>query len=110
MADFLYCLNSSTIRPVPILKKIELAGKAGYPAIELLGIVDDINTIENALEDIAKAGPPVGTVVLDPLLLFRGGDAPEGTTKLRGTQIATMHFNDAPATPPREKQHHKDRV
>src|SRR5258708_20497609 len=35
MADFLYCLNSSTIRPVPILKKIEIAGKAGYTAIEL---------------------------------------------------------------------------
>src|SRR5579862_5646518 len=35
MPDFLYCLNSSTIRPVPILKKIEIAGKAGYSAIEL---------------------------------------------------------------------------
>ena len=35
MSDFLYCLNASTIRPVPILKKIEIAGKAGYAAIEL---------------------------------------------------------------------------
>ena len=35
MTDFFYCLNSSTIRPVPILKKIEIAGKAGYAAIEL---------------------------------------------------------------------------
>lgn len=35
MPDFLYCLNSSTIRPTPILKKIEVAGRAGYSAIEL---------------------------------------------------------------------------
>ena len=42
MPDFLYCLNSSTIRPVPILKKIEIAGKAGYAAIELWH--DDIDS------------------------------------------------------------------
>ena len=35
MADFLYCLNSSTIRPTPLLDKIRTAGQAGYSAIEL---------------------------------------------------------------------------
>ena len=35
MSDFVYCLNSSTIRPVPILDKIRIAGEAGYAAIEL---------------------------------------------------------------------------
>jgi 2-keto-myo-inositol isomerase len=34
MSEFLYCLNTSTIRPTPLLEKIELAGKAGYQAIE----------------------------------------------------------------------------
>ena len=34
MNDFLYCLNTSTIRPTPLLSKIEIAGKAGYQAIE----------------------------------------------------------------------------
>ncbi len=34
MSEFLYCLNTSTIRPTPLLKKIEIAGKAGYKAIE----------------------------------------------------------------------------
>jgi len=34
MSEFLYCLNTSTIRPTPLLKKIEIAGKAGYNAIE----------------------------------------------------------------------------
>ena len=35
MPDFLYCLNSSTIRPTPILDKIRIAGETGYSAIEL---------------------------------------------------------------------------
>jgi 2-keto-myo-inositol isomerase len=34
MSEFVYCLNTSTIRPTPLLKKIEVAGKAGYSAIE----------------------------------------------------------------------------
>jgi 2-keto-myo-inositol isomerase len=214
MADFLYCLNSSTIRPVPILKKIEIAGKAGYtaielwhddidahlaaggnlgeirkalddqnldvpttiylkgwfetsgparaavldeckrrmaqsvavgalyviagppagaadhdqgakhyrelleigramgvnPAMEFLGFVDDINTIEDALEIVTKADHPAGTLVLDPFHIFRGGGSPEGIARLRPEQIAIMHFNDAPASPPRAKQHDKDRV
>jgi sugar phosphate isomerase/epimerase len=34
MNDFVYCLNTSTIRPTPLLEKIVVAGKAGYAAIE----------------------------------------------------------------------------
>ena len=34
MSEFVYCLNTSTIRPTPLLKKIAIAGKAGYQAIE----------------------------------------------------------------------------
>jgi sugar phosphate isomerase/epimerase len=34
MSEFTYCLNTSTIRPTPLLDKIEIAGKAGYDAIE----------------------------------------------------------------------------
>jgi 2-keto-myo-inositol isomerase len=34
MSEFVYCLNTSTIRPTPLLKKIEVAGQAGYSAIE----------------------------------------------------------------------------
>jgi sugar phosphate isomerase/epimerase len=214
VADFIYCLNSSTIRPTPILKKIEVAGKAGYeaielwhddidahlagggtiseirkaladwrltvpttiylkgwfettgpehvreldeckrrmeqaaevgaihviagppggladhdlgarnyrelleiglamgvrPAMEFLGFVDDINTIEDALEVITRAGHPAGTLVLDPFHIFRGGGSAESIAKLKGNEIAIMHFNDAPARPPRPDQHDKDRV
>jgi 2-keto-myo-inositol isomerase len=34
MSEFIYCLNTSTIRPTPLLEKIALAGRAGYQAIE----------------------------------------------------------------------------
>ncbi len=34
MSEVLYCLNTSTIRPTPLLEKIRLAGEAGYSAIE----------------------------------------------------------------------------
>ncbi len=34
MSEFIYCLNTSTIRPTPLLAKIEIAGKAGYQALE----------------------------------------------------------------------------
>lgn len=34
MGEFIYCLNTSTIRPTPLLEKIRIAGAAGYEAIE----------------------------------------------------------------------------
>ena len=34
MSEFIYCLNTSTIRPTPLLEKIAIAGRAGYQAIE----------------------------------------------------------------------------
>jgi 2-keto-myo-inositol isomerase len=34
MSEFTYCLNTSTIRPTPLLAKIKVAGRAGYQAIE----------------------------------------------------------------------------
>ena len=34
MSEFQYCLNTSTIRPTPLLEKIRRAGEAGYSALE----------------------------------------------------------------------------
>jgi 2-keto-myo-inositol isomerase len=214
MPDFSYCLNSSTIKPAPILKKIEIAGKVGYTAIELwhddidahlasggkladikkaladhrlavpttiflkgwydttgeehtkaldeckrrmaqavevgalhciggpppkksdrelgarnyrelldigismgvrpsmefLGFVEDIKTIEDALDIMTHSGHPQATTILDPFHIFRGGGSPESILKLKPEQIAICHFNDTPTSPPREVQHDKDRV
>ena len=55
MPGFLYCLNSSTIRPAPILKKIEVAAQAGYSAIELWH--DDIDAhVARLRKKLQKAG------------------------------------------------------
>lgn len=80
------------------------------PAMEFLGFVDDINTIEDALEVVQKAGDPDGTVVLDPFHIYRGGGSVEGISKLRADQVAICHFNDVVTSPPRPEQHDKDRV
>lgn len=214
MSDFIYCLNSSTIRPTPILDKIRIAGETGYAAIELwhddidlhlskgglladirkavndhglavpttiylkgwaepntqdraveldeckrrmeqsaavgaihiisgpppghcdrnhvakcyselielgksfgvkpafeyLGFVDDINSIESAIEVITKSQHPQATVVLDPFHCFRGGAGFEAISQLSESQIAISHFNDTPATPARLEQHDHSRV
>lgn len=55
----LFCLNTSTIRPQPMLDKIRLAGEAGYDGIELwindvyeyVGRGGEVSDIEHALDD-----------------------------------------------------------
>ncbi len=56
MASFQYCLNSSTIKPTPILEKIRVAAKAGYAGIELWhDDIDDYLASGGQLADIRKA-------------------------------------------------------
>ena len=65
---FQYCLNTSTIRPVPLLDKIHFAGKARFRAIELW--TDDIDNFLDeggSITDIRRAlddnGLQVPTVI-----------------------------------------------
>jgi len=67
-SGFLYCLNSSTIRPTPILEKIRVAKQAGYSAIELWH--DDIEahcqqggTIAEIRHAVDDAGLEVPTTI-----------------------------------------------
>jgi len=54
-----YCLNTSTIKPQPLLKKIELTGAAGYDGIEIwlndiydhIGRGGEVREVEQALAD-----------------------------------------------------------
>ena len=54
-----FCLNTSTIKPQPLLKKIELAGAAGYDGIEIwlndiydhIGRGGEVSEVEQALAD-----------------------------------------------------------
>ena len=90
---------------------VDLGLKFGVkPAFEYLGFVEQINTIEAALEIIQKSGHPQATIIVDPFHNFRGGGSFSSLSKLRGDQIAISHFNDTPASPPRLEQHDHSRV
>ena len=60
-----YCLNVSTIKPVPLLEKVRIAGAAGYDGIELwavelyehVGRGGEISDLEKALADHGLAVP-----------------------------------------------------
>lgn len=80
------------------------------PAFEYLGFVDDINTIDDAIDIIQRSGHPDATVVVDPFHCWRGGGPIASLAKLKGSQIAISHFNDAPANPPANTQQDSDRV
>jgi sugar phosphate isomerase/epimerase len=90
---------------------LEIGRQIGVkPAMEYLGFVEDVNTIDVAAEIIRKADHPDATIVHDPFHIFRGGGSFESLTKLPGDRIAICHFNDAPRHPPREQQSDPDRV
>ncbi len=80
------------------------------PAMEFLGFVEQLNTIEDALDVMMRAEDDKATTVVDPFHIFRGGGSVESLAKLSEPQIAVSHFNDVPATPARELQHDRDRV
>ena len=58
-------LNSSTIKPTPILEKIRIAGEAGYKGIELwaveiyqyIGRGGEVSDLEKALSDYGLEVP-----------------------------------------------------
>lgn len=80
------------------------------PAFEYLGFVDDINTIDDAIDIIQRSGHPDATIVVDPFHCWRGGGSAASIRRLQAQQIAISHFNDAPSSPPANTQHDSDRV
>ncbi|MFO0909296.1 MAG: sugar phosphate isomerase/epimerase family protein [Isosphaeraceae bacterium] len=70
MSEFTYCLNTSTIRPVPLLDKIAIASRAGYQAIEPWN--DEIDVYLNqggTLDDLRKAIDDAGLRVVSVIAL-----------------------------------------
>ena len=80
------------------------------PAFEYLGFVDDIRTIEDALDVIHRSRHPDAAVVLDPFHCFSGGGTIESISQIHGSLVAVSHFNDAPASPPARQLRDPDRV
>ena len=72
MPDFIYCLNSSTIKPVPILDKIRIAAEVGYEAIELWHDDIDLHVAGGgSVDDVRKAVDDHGLQV--PTTIFLKG-------------------------------------
>jgi 2-keto-myo-inositol isomerase len=68
MSEFAYCLNTSTIRPTPLLQKIAIAGKAGYQAIEpwndeVTAYLQDGGSIAELKHALADAGLKVVSMI-----------------------------------------------
>lgn len=90
---------------------LEIGRQIGVkPAMEFLGFVSDICTIEAALDVVTRANHPDGTVVLDPFHIQRGGGSVESVGLLKGSQVAICHFMDTMASPAREQQHDQHRT
>jgi 2-keto-myo-inositol isomerase len=79
MSDFVYCLNTSTIRPTPLLEKIAIAAEAGYTAIEPWN--DEITAyLEQGgrLSDLKRALTDSGLKVVS-MIALHGWITSEGT-------------------------------
>jgi sugar phosphate isomerase/epimerase len=80
------------------------------PALEFLGFVDGIKTIDTVLSIADATRDPDATIVADVYHMMRGGGALEDLLKVRGAQIAIFHMDDMPSKPPFLEQTDFDRV
>lgn len=80
------------------------------PAVEFLGFVEGVNTLDKAWRIVEEAGDQEGTIVVDPFHIFRGGSSVDDLEGIPVERIAVYHFNDAPGDIPREAQTDSDRV
>jgi len=70
MSDFVYCLNTSTIRPTPLLEKIRVARLAGYQAIEPWNDeIDDYLAQGGSISELKKALADAGLKVVSVIAL-----------------------------------------
>jgi sugar phosphate isomerase/epimerase len=101
-----YQLGASRYREL-----LEMGEELGViPAMEFLGFVEQLNTIEDAISIIDMAKHPLGCTVLDPFHIYRGGGTVESVAKLTRSQIAIAHFMDTLDSPQREQQHDPHRT
>lgn len=90
---------------------LELGSQFGVrPAFEYLGFVQDIKTIDDAIDIVVGSAHPAACIVLDPFHCYVGEGGPESISRLSAEQVAVSHFNDAPAEPAPDTQRDPDRV
>jgi 2-keto-myo-inositol isomerase len=83
------------------------------PAMEFLGFVAHINSIETARAIMERSGDPTATIVIDWFHMVRGDGRDtifEDLRALRGDQIAIVHLDDVPYCKPFPEMTDGDRV
>ncbi len=110
MPDFPYCLNTSTIRPTPLLEKVRIAGRLGFRAIEPWN--DEIHdylaqggTLDTLRSALADAGLKVVSVIaLHGWVTSEGDDHTRALDECRRRmdQAAALESPYIVASPPRE--------
>jgi 2-keto-myo-inositol isomerase len=110
MASFLYCLNTSTIKPTPLLEKIEIAGRLGYGALEPWNDeIDEYLGQGGTIVDLKKALDDAGLKVVSVIALH-GWVTAEGEAyravledcRRRMDQAAALGSPYIVASPPQE--------
>lgn len=97
MAEFLYCLNTSTIQPTPLLDKVRVAGAAGYKAIEPWNDEIDAYLAQGGtLRDLEKAISDAGLKVVSVIALHSWATT-EGDEHLKALDECRRRMDQAAA-------------
>jgi sugar phosphate isomerase/epimerase len=90
---------------------LDLGRKTGVmPQLEFWGSSPVFYHLGQALLAAAAANDPDVHILPDVYHLFRGGSGFESLKMINGKILDVIHFNDFPASLPREQQQDKDRV
>lgn len=90
---------------------LDLGRQTGVmPQLEFWGSSPVFYSLGQALMAAAAANDPDVKILPDVYHLFRGGSGFESLKMVNGAIIDVIHFNDYPASIPREEQKDKDRV
>jgi len=79
-------------------------------ACEFVGFLKGVHRLGQGAAIALDADDPDACLVADTFHLYRGGSGFEGIRHLNGGFIAVFHWNDVPASPPREKLEDQHRI
>jgi sugar phosphate isomerase/epimerase len=92
-------------------KLLELGQREGViPELEIWGHSTTLGKLSEALFVAAQCNHPQACLLLDVFHLYKGGSDFAGLRLVNGAALPCLHFNDYPASPPREAIKDSDRI
>src|SRR5262245_10728386 len=90
---------------------LELGQREGViPELEIWGHSTTLGKLSEALHVAAECKHPQACLLLDVFHLYKGGSDFAGLRLVNGAVLPCLHFNDYPASPPRETIKDSDRI